>query len=364
MTKVLLWGASIHKDERGTKIIEPKIIKGYSGVCVQACIGGNYVLVLNELGEVFSMGSGSGGRLGHGSTEDYKQFKKIGFGNSIIVSISAGDWNASAVDSLGNVYIWGKFGQDVLAPIKVEISELAVRSESGHQYTAILTDRDHLYFFGSNTDGKCGKKPSSTVEPYEFSLVELYPDEDDTFCDVSCGYHHTLVCSKKTGRVYSFGNNIDGQCGNGKKKTKSAPPSAVVLPEVQLLDQRITLILLLYLLMEKCLRGDAQLQKGSGYKHKLGNGSDKDELTPIKVDFFGNEIKAQKFVSGGIHSQVLDVNNNLYSFGCGSDGRLGHPEGEGHRYLYKEGVPKLIESIKGSVLHVDSGYYHVIAVCK
>lgn len=32
------------------------------------------------------------------------------------------------------------------------------------------------------------------------------------------------------------------------------------------------------------------------------------------------------------------------TFGCGSDGRLGHPEKGNAKYLYKEGYPKLVES--------------------
>ncbi len=43
-----------------------------------------------------------------------------------------------------------------------------------------------------------------------------------------------------------------------------------------------------------------------------------------------------KIISGGIHSAALDDKGSLYTWGCGSDGRLGHPEHGNAKYLYKE----------------------------
>ena len=35
------------------------------------------------------------------------------------------------------------------------------------------------------------------------------------------------------------------------------------------------------------------------------------------------------------------------TFGCGSDGRLGHPEIGSHKYLYKEPYPKVVMEFEG-----------------
>ena len=50
--------------------------------------------------------------------------------------------------------------------------------------------------------------------------------------------------------------------------------------------------------------------------------------------------------NGGIHSAWLDSDNQIYTFGCGSDGRFGHPEIQNAKYLYKEITPKLVFFIK------------------
>ena len=54
----------------------------------------------------------------------------------------------------------------------------------------------------------------------------------------------------------------------------------------------------------------------------------------------GSQVK--KVASGGIHSAILTIDGSLYTFGCGSDGRLGHPEYEGFVFLYKESQPKRV----------------------
>ena len=64
---------------------------------------------------------------------------------------------------------------------------------------------------------------------------------------------------------------------------------------------------------------------------------------------------------------MLAESGRLYTFGCGSNGRLGHPEFKGHVYLYKEGRPKIVQFFvdnKLDVVDVDSSYYHMLAIVK
>lgn len=76
-------------------------------------------------------------------------------------------------------------------------------------------------------------------------------------------------------------------------------------------------------------------------------------------------VTPKKIVSGGIHSAMLSEQGDLYTFGCGSDGRLGHPEYEGFVFLYKESHPKKVEYFSKNdlkVLDVSSSYYHMMAL--
>ncbi len=107
---------------------------------------------------------------------------------------------------------------------------------------------------------------------------------------------------------------------------------------------------------------------GSGKKGKLGHSIDKlhpdtkDQIFPKKVDFF-NTRPAREIMCGGLHTAVLTQQGELFTFGCGSDGRLGHPECEGHRYLYKEAVPRKVEGFgPGRVVAATTSYYHMLAL--
>ena len=94
---------------------------------------------------------------------------------------------------------------------------------------------------------------------------------------------------------------------------------------------------------------------GSNYKYKLGNKSingQKKGVTDIwdisidrPIELQINQLKFNKVICGGIHNAVIDQNHNLWIFGCGSDGRLGHPEIGNARYLYKEKEPVMVQTL-------------------
>lgn len=89
---------------------------------------------------------------------------------------------------------------------------------------------------------------------------------------------------------------------------------------------------------------------GAGYKGKLGHQAKwthenpANEPTPRKIE--NVEGRILKCSAGGIHSNMLTEDGRVLSFGCGSDGRLGHAESSEFRYLYREGYPRPIDALK------------------
>ena len=67
---------------------------------------------------------------------------------------------------------------------------------------------------------------------------------------------------------------------------------------------------------------------GDGYKGKLGVGDLEWRYEPCIVEGLENVVQV---AAGGIHSAALDREGKVFTWGCGSDGRLGHPGAEGHR---------------------------------
>ena len=102
---------------------------------------------------------------------------------------------------------------------------------------------------------------------------------------------------------------------------------------------------------------------GSNYKCKLG--LDKSLLftgqwTLIELSL---PCSFRKLAAGGIHSSALTNDGRVFTWGCGSDGRLGHGESEGHRYLYKESEPRSVETLSQfETVDLATSYYHMAAI--
>ena len=79
-------------------------------------------------------------------------------------------------------------------------------------------------------------------------------------------------------------------------------------------------------------------------------------LKPIKIPYFLKEkIVITDIKCGSNHNIALDINGDVYSWGCNRYGQCGHGTDNG------EGVyePKLIESVKEFVIdYIDCGYIH------
>jgi len=102
---------------------------------------------------------------------------------------------------------------------------------------------------------------------------------------------------------------------------------------------------------------------GSNYKAKLG--IDREQLftsqwTLIELTRL---CPFKKIAAGGIHSSALTRDGRVFTWGCGSDGRLGHSEAQGHRYLYKETEPRCVEKLdKCQTVSLATSYYHMSVI--
>ena len=90
---------------------------------------------------------------------------------------------------------------------------------------------------------------------------------------------------------------------------------------------------------------------GSNSNGQLGLGNFNNQLVPVKIP----NIKAKEIACGSEHSLLIDLNNNVLSFGSGAYGQLGLGELNEQVSIT---TPRQVPNIKA--LQIDGGTYHSI----
>ena len=366
-TSVFCWGLGaegqlgVGASENSSIPLRSKI----SGKMVDVSAGGQLSAVVMEDGTLYLWGSNKKNQLSLENTEqNYVIPTKIKTITNISL-VACGDWHTVIIDNKGLGYSVGynKSGclgvgdnenRSVFSQIITKEPIKFVKIAAGRNISLFLTEKDEIMSCGSGYMNGNSSENISDVRSIE-TLKNLQIKE------FSAGFS-CCASVDSAGNLYTWGESDDYQLGHGNKTSCIVPKMVEKISKIRQVS---------------CSRGDKHCHVGcvdtngwvytwgSGYKAKLGHGDTKDQNLPKLMEFFVQEnIKIKTFIAGGIHSACLGENGILYTFGCGSDGRLGHPEKGSHKYLYKEKFPKPVEGLKGHKVEKSfCSYYHMIALC-
>jgi hypothetical protein len=151
-----------------------------------------------------------------------------------IISVASGASHCVAISSEGKVYTWGiaengrlGHGHDnsnemVSTPTCVdnfcERNLVVTMVSCGSAHTAVVTDSGNLFTFGWNYYNQCGKGDRDV----DYFLPDQVNGEYQGIVSVSCGFAHTGFITK-SGKLYCFGFNEDGQLGVGHERNIAVP---------------------------------------------------------------------------------------------------------------------------------------------
>ncbi|GMF25974.1 unnamed protein product [Phytophthora lilii] len=220
-----------------------------------------------------------------------------------------------------------------------------VQIACGYRHTALITDDRHLYTFGH---GECGRLGHGTeddcIDPqpvgYFLSLIEAEGVDVGGVVDVSCGREHTMAVTA-SGDLFGFGWGEAGRLGTGETGSSLYPSRVTDLKNIAAVacGREHTLAL---------TRKGRVFSFGAGFGGRLGNGSEMDEELPFVVrGMEGYIITAVD--AGECHSCALSNEGDVFTWGFGSSGALGH----GNRDNCLE--PQLLEGpwSRGTVVEFD-----------
>eukprot|EP01127_Copromyxa_protea_P020258 TRINITY_DN6742_c0_g1_i1.p1 TRINITY_DN6742_c0_g1~~TRINITY_DN6742_c0_g1_i1.p1 ORF type:complete len:679 (-),score=151.94 TRINITY_DN6742_c0_g1_i1:3-1997(-) len=145
---------------------------------------------------------------------------------------------------------------------------------------------------------------------------------------VAAGKSHYLALDN-AGQIYSWGSNIDGECGLGWSPPKIEEPMPVTLG----LNDVIIVAVAAGSSFSVALSSKGELYSwGWGEFGKLGQGRGGSLTAPEKIAGISNIISVACFQN---HVMAIQDTGAIYTWGCGEHGRLG---GETDRHVFKPQV--------------------------
>jgi len=164
----------------------------------------------------------------------------------------------------------------------------------------------------------------------------------------AAGDHHTAVWTDD-GELFTFGAGGSGRLGHGGLQRELVPRLVAALTENQVIGAAAgsthTVV---------WTEAGELFTFGYGVYGNLGHGGEHDELVPKLVEAL-TEKKVIGASAADTHTVVWTEAGELFTFGWGDSGKLGHG-GEQH-----ESVPRLVEALAGKkVIGASAGYSHTV----
>lgn len=337
-----------------------------------AC-GVKHAALVTRQGEIFTWGEESGGRLGHGVGKDVSQPRLVETLAAISVDfVACGEFHTCAVTMAGELYTWGDgthnagllgHGTDVSHWIPKRISGplegLQVASVTcGPWHTALVTSTGQLFTFGDGTFGVLGHGDRGSV---------CYPREVESLAGlrtiaVACGVWHTAAvvevimtqssASASSGKLFTWGDGDKNRLGHGDKEARLKPTCVPAL-----IDYNFHKIACGHSLTVGVTTSGQVFAMGSTVYGQLGNPhSDGKQPSLVEGKLAGESV--EEIACGAYHVAVLTSKNEVYTWGKGANGRLGHGDVEDRK------TPTLVEALKDRhVKYIACGSNYTAAIC-
>ncbi|MFV1882865.1 MAG: T9SS type A sorting domain-containing protein [Balneola sp.] len=208
-----------HANISGKKIT--KVATGWNGGT--GSTGTSHTLLLAEDGSVFAMGSNDSGQLGLGDFLNRRVPTEITHANisgKTITNIAVGAQHSMLIASDGSVFLWGRggngemgFGNTDTLHVPTLASHLsalgknfidgAIGFSSNNPHFLLLADDNSLYSFGENSDGQLGQ--GNKTDNYVPTQIISTNISGKIVSDVIAG-EKTSMLLMNDGPVFSFGN--------------------------------------------------------------------------------------------------------------------------------------------------------------
>ncbi|KAE8651753.1 PH, RCC1 and FYVE domains-containing protein 1-like isoform X1 [Cucumis sativus] len=355
------------------KALESTVVLDVHGI---AC-GGRHAVLVTRQGEIFSWGEESGGRLGHGVEADVSHPKIIDtLSGTNVELVACGEYHTCAVTLSGDLYTWGDgthnygllgHGSEVShwIPQKVGGQMEGIRVSyisCGAWHTAVVTSAGQLFTFGDGSFGALG---------HGDHITSNFPREVETLrglrtTKVACGVWHTAAAveainelsdsgtsaSPSSRKLYTWGDGDKGRLGHGDNEPRLVPECVAAL-----IEERICQVACGNDLTVALTTAGRVYTMGSTAYGQLGSATANGKLPTCVEGEIANSF-VEEVACGSYHVAVLTSKNEVYTWGKGLNGQLGHGDNN-HR-----NTPTIVDVLKDKqVKNVACGSKFTVVIC-
>ncbi|MED6148890.1 hypothetical protein PIB30_057335 [Stylosanthes scabra] len=357
-----------------TNVLTPKLLKSDIVIDVlQIGCGVDHIALITRQGEVFTWGDDSSGRLGHGFHKNYGRLQLV---ESLAVTsvgfVACGEYHTCAISTHGDIFTWGDdihnagllgHGTDASHWIPMKVGGpldglLVISVACGTWHSALVTSIGKLFTFG---DGKFGVLGHGDRESVSYPK-EVHLTYGQRAIKVACGVWHTAAIievvshygpnASSSRKLFTWGDGDRYRLGHANKDTYLQPTCVSALNDHSFHQVACGTT------MTVALTAFGQVYTMGETKYgQLGNPMSNGKTpTPVKDNLVGEVV--EEISCGSYHVAVLTSKGELYTWGRGANGRLGHGDTDDHN------TPILVEAFRDRhVKHVSCGSSFTFCVC-
>ncbi|CAM9243477.1 unnamed protein product [Chrysoparadoxa australica] len=279
-----------------------------------------------------------------------------------IAEVAAGQTHSIARSKSGQVLLWGFFnGIPYPSPtlLTMRIPLPCIQIACGKKHTLALLEGGFVTSFGCGYFGQLGHGDNISYKD-PCLILRLDPQRiDDKAVQVSAGAFHSAALME-SGRIFQWGFNRYGQCGNGHKENTISSPLPVCLDHLAApgsdMGKPVSVC---------CGRHHSALLTSTGRVYSWGSAmfGKLGQADPSKLVLKPQEVRAfsskpvRAIAGGDFHMLAVTVDGRCYSWGHGGCGQCGHG------VLLHVRQPRCIEALRGvSIKEVVCGTWWSMAV--
>jgi alpha-tubulin suppressor-like RCC1 family protein len=248
----------------------------------------------------------------------------------------------------GTVYAWGNgiygqlgIGQETISqPVPMIINELSSANYqiekliASADISAVITTKKELLIWGKAKDGALGAFPGGTVNIVKPALFIYLDKIDSNVLDADFGKEHGALVTKN-GSLYTWGVDMYNKLGHledssafTEKTRRRVPKSAyenVRFSQVVIQGEKKVISVRCGYNHTTCLTSEGEVYSwGLGKEGALGHSNFDNIKTPNKIEYFSqNNIKITKIDCGDNFTMAVSDSGRIFSWGKNNLGQLG-----------------------------------------